>query len=119
MSQFLKTFFLARTTYILFLKKKKREKEKKKANIPKYHLTTFSTCPSKATAQVIRPPCEPERVTDFLWQHMQRDLDVLGRALGRSVDDAALTVHLVLQRLISINGGQTSKLQFDKTIYIP
>ena len=95
------------------------EKKKKKyhtANVPKYRLTIFPTCPSKATAQVIRPPCEPERVTDFLWQHMQRDLDVLGRALGRSVDDAALTVHVVLQRLISVNGGQSSKLQFENTI---
>ena len=32
---------------------------------------------------------------------------MLGRALGRSVDDAALTVHLVLQQMISLNGGQT------------
>ena len=32
---------------------------------------------------------------------------MLGRALGRSVDDAALTVHLVLQKMISLNGGQT------------
>lgn len=41
---------------------------------------------------------------------MQRDLDVLGRALGRSVDDAALTVHLVLHQMISLNGGQTGKM---------
>ena len=49
---------------------------------------------------------------------MQRDLDVLGRALGRSVDDAALTVHLVLQRLISVNGGQTSKLQLRVSTHV-
>jgi len=72
----------------------------------------------QVTAQLITPPCEPEHVAEFLWQHMQRDLDVLGRALGRSVDDAALTVHLVLQRTISLNGGQTGKteLQFNKSI---
>lgn len=69
----------------------------------------FYTFPSKATSQVITPPCEPEHAAAFLWQHLQRDLDVLGRALGRSVDDAALTVHLVLQRMISLNGGQTGK----------
>lgn len=62
----------------------------------------------KATAQVIKPRCEPSDAAEFLWRHLQRDLDVLGRALGRSVDDAALTVHLVLHRMISINGGQTS-----------
>ena len=41
---------------------------------------------------------------------MRRDLDVLGRALGRSVDDAALTVHLVLHQMISLDGGQTGKM---------
>lgn len=58
---------------------------------------------------MITPQCNPEHVAEFLWQHMQRDLDVLGRALGRSVDDAALTVHLVLQRIISLRGGQDGK----------
>ena len=62
----------------------------------------------KAAAQVIKPRCKPCDAAEFLWRHLQRDLDVLGRALGRSVDDAALTVHLVLHRMISINGGQTS-----------
>ena len=62
---------------------------------------------SKETAQLITPPCQLPSVAQFLWKHLQRDLDVLGRALGRSVDDAALTVHLVLQQMISLNGGQT------------
>lgn len=44
---------------------------------------------------------------------MQRDLDVLGRALGRSVDDAALAVHLVLHQMIILNGGQTGKRKMD------
>ena len=62
---------------------------------------------SKETAQLITPPCQLQSVAQFLWKHLQRDLDVLGRALGRSIDDAALTVHLVLQQMISLNGGQT------------
>lgn len=67
---------------------------------------------SKATAQLITPPCQSHLVAQFLWKHLQRDLDVLGRALGRSVDDAALTVHLVLQHMISLNGGQTGTSLF-------
>ena len=58
---------------------------------------------------LITPPCPSQSEGEFLWEHLQRDLDVLGRALGRSVDDAALTVHLVLARMISQNGGQTGK----------
>nr|XP_058970756.1 E3 ubiquitin-protein ligase rnf213-alpha-like [Pocillopora verrucosa] len=59
------------------------------------------------TAQLITPSCSSQSVGQFLWQHLQRDLDVLSRALGCSVDNAALTVHLALQRMISLNGGKT------------
>ncbi|RMX46188.1 hypothetical protein pdam_00007847 [Pocillopora damicornis] len=61
----------------------------------------------QATAQLITPSCSSQSVGQFLWQHLQRDLDVLSRALRCSVDDAALTVHLALQRMISLNGGKT------------
>ena len=64
----------------------------------------------KAAFQLITSPCDPEYVAEFLWKHMQRDLNVLGRALGRSVDDAALAVHLVLHQMISLDGGQTGKM---------
>ncbi|XP_068731195.1 E3 ubiquitin-protein ligase rnf213-alpha-like [Montipora capricornis] len=63
---------------------------------------------AKATAQLIKPSCQPDLVTQFLWRHLRRDLYLLGRALGRSVDDAALTVHLVLHQMILLNGGQTA-----------
>ena len=66
----------------------------------------------KATAQLIKPSCQPDVVAQFLWRHLQRDLDILGRALGRSVDDAALTVHLVLHQMILLNGGQTGTTCF-------
>ena len=73
----------------------------------------------KATAQVIKPQCDPRAAAEFLWRHLQRDLDVLGRALGRSVDDAALTVHLVLHRMISINGGETGTTFFSAGCSFP
>ena len=66
----------------------------------------------KAAAQVIKLQCDSRAAAEFLWRHLQRDLDVLGRALGCSVDDAALTVHLVLHRMISINGGETGTTFF-------
>ena len=49
---------------------------------------------------------------------MQRDLDVLGRALGRSVDDAALAVHLVLKQLISLDGGHTGKILMIRNVSV-
>ncbi|XP_022806308.1 E3 ubiquitin-protein ligase rnf213-alpha-like [Stylophora pistillata] len=68
----------------------------------------------QATGQLITPSCPSqsvESVGQFIWQHLQRDLDVLSIALGCSVDDAALTVHLALQRMISLNGGKTENVQ--------
>ena len=76
-----------------------------------YYITVSSTLPSKATAQLITPPCESENVAEYLWQHLERDLDVLRKALGLSVDDAASTVHLVLQQMISLNGGHSGKTE--------
>ncbi|XP_022803330.1 E3 ubiquitin-protein ligase rnf213-alpha-like isoform X2 [Stylophora pistillata] len=70
----------------------------------------------QAISELFAPPCPSrsvESVGQFLWQHLQRDLDVLGRALGCSVDDAALTVHLALQRMILLNGGRAAKAHHD------
>ena len=39
----------------------------------------------------------PEDLPQFFWQHLIRDLDILSKAIGYSVDDAALIVHLILQ----------------------
>lgn len=38
----------------------------------------------------------PHDVLTFLWRHLEEDLRVLGRALDQNVDDAAVTVHLIL-----------------------
>ncbi|XP_078574614.1 E3 ubiquitin-protein ligase rnf213-alpha-like [Branchiostoma floridae x Branchiostoma japonicum] len=42
----------------------------------------------------IRPV--PVDITDFLWRHVNRDIDDLARVLGRSIDDATLLVHILL-----------------------
>lgn len=37
-------------------------------------------------------------VLNFLWDHLEKDLKVLGDRLGQNVDNTAVTVHLVLTR---------------------
>ena len=61
---------------------------------------------------MISPQPKPNETAETIWQHLQRDVEVLGRALGRSVDDAALSVHLVLQQMTSLRGEQTGKHVF-------
>ncbi|XP_066291012.1 E3 ubiquitin-protein ligase RNF213-like isoform X3 [Branchiostoma lanceolatum] len=50
-------------------------------------------------ANVIDP--RPPNPSDFLWRHLELDLQQLGRALGRSADDAALFMHLILHNLLT------------------
>ena len=43
----------------------------------------------------------PPNPSEFLWRHLELDLQQLGRALGRSADDAALFMHLILHNLLT------------------
>ena len=47
-----------------------------------------------------------EDIPLFFWQHLQRDLEILATSLGRSVDEAALTVHLVLKQMCTHYTGK-------------
>ncbi|XP_078674105.1 E3 ubiquitin-protein ligase rnf213-alpha-like isoform X2 [Branchiostoma floridae x Branchiostoma belcheri] len=54
---------------------------------------------NQGVANVIDP--RPPNPSLFLWQHLELDLQQLGRALGRSADDAALFMHLILHNLLT------------------
>ncbi|XP_031561517.1 E3 ubiquitin-protein ligase RNF213-like [Actinia tenebrosa] len=51
------------------------------------------------SCQIFSPPVEPERLNQFLWAHLTRDLRGLAAALNRNEDEALLTVHLVLAQI--------------------
>ncbi|XP_006869704.1 PREDICTED: E3 ubiquitin-protein ligase RNF213 [Chrysochloris asiatica] len=52
----------------------------------------------QAVANIIKPPVEdPKR---FLQQHIQRDLNQLTKSLGKSADEIANVVHLILRSLL-------------------
>ncbi|KAG7491231.1 hypothetical protein MATL_G00000820, partial [Megalops atlanticus] len=52
----------------------------------------------QGVSAVIHP--EVADVWEFLWEHLERDMEVLGRSLGQNVDNTAVTIHLVLQGLL-------------------
>ncbi|XP_077862842.1 E3 ubiquitin-protein ligase rnf213-alpha-like [Saccoglossus kowalevskii] len=68
----------------------------------------------KDVSAAIHPAINPNGVNLFLWQHLQCDLHLLSRSSGKSVDDAALTVHMVLHRILKEKplGGQ----HFDRNL---
>ncbi|XP_068694638.1 E3 ubiquitin-protein ligase rnf213-alpha-like [Montipora foliosa] len=47
-------------------------------------------------ASLINPRVPPEALARFLWDHLQMDLELLAKSLGRSVDDTILCIHMVL-----------------------
>ncbi|CAL8240472.1 unnamed protein product [Gadus morhua 'NCC'] len=47
----------------------------------------------------------PRDVVVFLWDHLERDLGALGRALDLNADDAAVTVHLILAECSAATQG--------------
>ncbi|PFX29705.1 E3 ubiquitin-protein ligase RNF213 [Stylophora pistillata] len=58
-------------------------------------------------SHLINPRIPPAALTRFLWDHLQLDLEVLARSLGRSVDDTVLCVHMVLAQMTAhVNSAQ-------------
>ena len=53
------------------------------------------------TAAIIKPPVHPEQVSQFLWEHIHHDTRVLMSAVGKSVDDCALLMNLLLCNLMT------------------
>ncbi|KAI1886440.1 hypothetical protein AGOR_G00195780 [Albula goreensis] len=57
--------------------------------------------------QAVRAMIHPQvqDVREFLWQHLERDMEVLGRTLGQNMDNTALTIHLLLQAFLQHSTG--------------
>ncbi len=46
---------------------------------------------------LIVPP--PEAVGQFLWQHIEADMQLMSASCGKNLDDCLFIVHLILQRI--------------------
>ncbi|XP_072098539.1 E3 ubiquitin-protein ligase rnf213-alpha-like isoform X2 [Mobula birostris] len=58
-------------------------------------------------AQMITPSVL--NVSEFLWGHLEKDMDQLGKSLGKNIDDVATCIHLVIDQLLNEPQGQTAK----------
>ena len=45
----------------------------------------------------------PQELPEFFWGHLQRDVQLLGQALGKNPEDAAIVVHLVLRNILTVS----------------
>ena len=43
------------------------------------------------------------RLPEYFWGHLERDLELVGQALGKNVEEAAILVHLVIKSILTAN----------------
>ncbi|XP_006816196.2 E3 ubiquitin-protein ligase rnf213-alpha-like [Saccoglossus kowalevskii] len=60
---------------------------------------------------IFHPKMPSDDVRKFVWHHIECDLVQISHAIGRSVDDAAVTVHMILKRMVLKQA--TGACQFD------
>ena len=45
----------------------------------------------------------PQELPEFFWGHLERDVQLLAKALGKNPENAAIVVHLVLRNMATIS----------------
>ena len=50
--------------------------------------------------QLVKAGVRPRDLPEFFWRHLERDVELLGRATGKSIDESAIIVHLVLREIL-------------------
>lgn len=64
---------------------------------------TWVSCNNQAVTEglleLVKPTLRANELPEFFWGHLEKDLLLLSKALGKSVDEAAIVVHLVLKRI--------------------
>ena len=54
-------------------------------------------------AQLVKPHghVQVQGLAEFFWSHLDKDIQLLGRAIGRGYEEAAMVVHLVLKEILT------------------
>ena len=53
--------------------------------------------------QLVKPHVPVQALPEFFWRHLDKDIQLLGRAIGRGYEEAAMVVHLVLKEILTRN----------------
>ena len=48
----------------------------------------------------------PTELAGFFWRHLEHDIGILGKAVGKSEDDVCLLLHLILRKLATKTPAQ-------------
>ena len=53
---------------------------------------------------------QPHELPLFFWRHLEKDIELLGRALNKNMQEASLVLHLVIQRM----GSSTTRMNANR-----
>ena len=51
--------------------------------------------------QLVKVTVRPRDLPEFFWRHLESDIELLGSATGKSMDESTIMVHLVLKEILS------------------
>ena len=51
--------------------------------------------------QLVKPQVPAPALAEFFWRHLDKDIQLLGRAVGKGYEEAAIIVHLVLKEILT------------------
>ena len=54
---------------------------------------------------LVKTGVRPQELPEFFWGHLERDIQLLARALGKNQEEAAIVVHLVVQNILTTDPG--------------
>ena len=52
-------------------------------------------------ADLVKPHVNPNNLPEFFWMHLNKDIEQLSRVTGKSVDESAIIIHLVLRGILT------------------
>ncbi|XP_018410444.1 PREDICTED: E3 ubiquitin-protein ligase RNF213-like [Nanorana parkeri] len=68
---------------------------------------------TQSLMRIVKPPIQ--NVTNFIFCHIERDLEYLRNSLGKSTDDTTTVVHLILDKMLSPQRSGQWPVNFDET----
>ena len=63
--------------------------------------------------QLVKVNIRPRNLPEFFWHHLERDVELLVRSIGRSMDESAIAIHLVLKEILQRNPPTGEQLMAD------
>ncbi len=57
---------------------------------------------TQGLCDLVKPAIRAPHLPEFFWTHLEKDLELLAKATGKSLDEAAVLMHLVLKQILEV-----------------